>query len=130
MPVRRFEEPERWWEQVEGGGAVVTRAEPDPALPVEVCDPATGKGMMSASSASALHIVVAMLDALDVRAGMKVLEIGTGTGYNAALLAELAGAGNVTTVDIDAGLCEQARVALGRAGYAVQVVSGDGAASG
>ncbi|MFG2246240.1 methyltransferase domain-containing protein [Spirillospora sp. NPDC048823] len=48
------------------------------------------------------------------------------TGYNAALLAELAGPQNVTSVEIDPGLAEQARAALARAGCRVQVVTGDG----
>jgi protein-L-isoaspartate(D-aspartate) O-methyltransferase len=57
---------------------------------------------------------------------MRVLEVGTGTGYNAALLAELVGAGNVTTVEVDATLADQAGRALHAAGYPVTVVSGDG----
>jgi hypothetical protein len=52
------------------------------------------------SSASAPSIVALMLDQLDVRPGQRVLEIGSGTGYNAALLAELTGpTGQVVTVD-------------------------------
>jgi protein-L-isoaspartate(D-aspartate) O-methyltransferase len=43
-----------------------------------------------------------MLEQLDVQPGHRVLEIGAGTGYNAALLAHLAGPdGHVTTIDID-----------------------------
>ena len=43
-----------------------------------------------------------MLQQLGIEPGMRVLEIGAGTGYNAALLAELTGpTGQVTTVDID-----------------------------
>jgi Protein-L-isoaspartate(D-aspartate) O-methyltransferase (PCMT) len=56
-----------------------------------------------------------------------VLEIGTGTGWNAALLAWRVGAENVTTVEIDPILAEQARTALNAAGYGkVAVVVGDG----
>jgi protein-L-isoaspartate(D-aspartate) O-methyltransferase len=54
------------------------------------------------SSASAPGAVTGMLEQLEVRPGHRVLEIGAGTGYNATLLACLAGpAGEVTTVDID-----------------------------
>jgi SAM-dependent methyltransferase len=65
---------------------------------------------------------------LRLRRGMRVLEIGAGTGYNAALLAELVGAdGEVTAVEIQADVAAQARRSLRRAGYAARVVRGDGA---
>src|SRR5512132_2334821 len=54
------------------------------------------------SSASAPDVMAAMLEQLDVQPGMRVLEIGAGTGYNAALLARLVGErGTVITLDID-----------------------------
>ncbi|MGH3932646.1 MAG: hypothetical protein ACRDTF_22035 [Pseudonocardiaceae bacterium] len=57
---------------------------------------------VAVSSASAPGVVAGMLEQLDVQPGHRVLEIGAGTGYNAALLAQLVGpAGQVTTVDID-----------------------------
>jgi protein-L-isoaspartate(D-aspartate) O-methyltransferase len=61
--------------------------------------------------------------------GQRVLEIGAGTGYNAALLAHLVGPrGLVVTVDIDADLVAAAREHLADAGYdRVQVVQADGA---
>ena len=53
-------------------------------------------------SASAPGIVAAMLTQLDVRPGHRILEIGAGTGYNAALLANLAGpSGRVTTIELN-----------------------------
>jgi len=55
-----------------------------------------------------------------------VLEIGTGTGYNAALLAARLGAPNVTTVEIDPALADDARAALQATGFPVRVVTGDG----
>jgi hypothetical protein len=52
--------------------------------------------------ASAPAIVAQMLEQLDVQPGHRVLEIGAGTGYNAALLAHLAGPdGDVRTIDIE-----------------------------
>ncbi|MEU8192484.1 methyltransferase, FxLD system [Microbispora amethystogenes] len=82
------------------------------------------------SSASDPGVVAAMLEQLDARPGHRILEIGAGTGYNAALLAELAGpAGQVTTVDIGADIAAGARRALGAAGYdRVRAVHGDGEA--
>jgi protein-L-isoaspartate(D-aspartate) O-methyltransferase len=70
-----------------------------------------------------------MLDQLEVKPGQRVLEIGAGTGYNAALLAHLAGPeGRVTTVDIDEDIVEAARAHLVAAGFGeVHVICGDGA---
>lgn len=80
------------------------------------------------SSSSAPSVVAAMLDALDVQPGQQVLEIGTGTGWNAALLCELVGdADRVTTIEVDPVVAAQARKTLGAAGYEVRVVVGDGA---
>ncbi len=69
-----------------------------------------------------------MLQQLDVRPGHRVLEIGAGTGYNAALLARLAGPeGEVTTVDIDEDVAECPRRNLAAAGYGgVRMICGDG----
>lgn len=71
-------------------------------------------------------LMAIMLDALDVADGHRVLEVGTGTGYNAALIAHRLGSPLVTTVDIDAGLVRRAREALTTLGYAVTVVATDG----
>ena len=62
------------------------------------------------STLSQPSAIVVMLEQLQVGEGMRVLEIGTGTGYNAALLAELVGpSGRVTTMDIDDDLTRRAR---------------------
>ncbi|MFE2346373.1 DUF6879 family protein [Kitasatospora cineracea] len=53
-------------------------------------------------------------------------EIGTGTGWNAALLAHRLGSANVTTVEVDAATAAAARHRLARAGYAPVTVVGDG----
>lgn len=80
------------------------------------------------SCASVPTVVAMMLDQLDVRPGDRILEIGAGTGYNAALLAHLTGpSGQVTTVDIDPEVTAQARQALDATGYShVHVTTGDG----
>ncbi len=84
---------------------------------------------VSVSSASAPEVVALMLEQLDPQPGDRVLEIGAGTGYNAALLAHLVGdAGQVVTLDIDEDLVLGAREHLRNAGYGqVQVVQADGA---
>ncbi|MFF2354783.1 methyltransferase domain-containing protein [Kitasatospora sp. NPDC058115] len=90
--------------------------------------PGTGVGGVATSSSTAPGLMAEMLDALDVRPGDRVLEVGTGSGYNAALLCRLAGAANVTTVDRTGRLAHAARERLGAAGFgAAAVVRADGA---
>ena len=81
------------------------------------------------SCISAPSIVATQLEQLGVRPGDKVLEAGAATGYNAALLARLAGpAGHVWTVDVDEDLVRDAAAHLKAAGVAnATVVLGDGA---
>jgi protein-L-isoaspartate(D-aspartate) O-methyltransferase len=81
------------------------------------------------SCASQPAVVAVMLDQLDARPGERILELGAGTGYNAALLARLVGeTGHVTTVDVDDDLVEGAREHLAAAGCTnVEVHTGDGA---
>jgi protein-L-isoaspartate(D-aspartate) O-methyltransferase len=83
-------------------------------------------GTVPTSSASMPSLVASMLDDLQVEAGMKVMEQGTGTGWNAALLSHRLGDANVVTVEIDAEVAAQARTALANVGYRPEVVCGDG----
>ena len=80
------------------------------------------------SSSSQPTIMALMLDQLGLAPGQRVLEIGAGTGYNAALISHLVGpAGEVVSVDIDADLVQRARTSLVQAGFPqVTVVCGDG----
>jgi protein-L-isoaspartate(D-aspartate) O-methyltransferase len=71
------------------------------------------------------YIVAFMTEALGLRGGEKVLEIGTGSGYQAAVLGEIAG--RVYTIEIVPELAAQARERLARLGYRnVEVRAGDG----
>ncbi|MFE0699901.1 methyltransferase domain-containing protein [Streptomyces sp. NPDC058872] len=79
------------------------------------------------SSASQPSLMALMLDALDVREGNGVLEIGAGSGYHAALLCHRLGEGRVTTVDLDGEIAESARGHLAAAGYRPAVFTADGA---
>lgn len=81
------------------------------------------------SAASQPHLVAKMLGQLALAPGHKVLEIGTGTGYNAALMATITGqAGHVTTIDVDQDLVDGARAHLHVAGIGnTDAVLGDGA---
>lgn len=91
-----------------------SRAYTDSALPI-------GEGQ----TISQPWIVAAMTQALELRGGETVLEVGTGSGYSAAVLARLAE--RVVSVERHAGLAEEARRALTRLGVlGVEVVVGDG----
>ncbi|MEV0530078.1 methyltransferase, FxLD system [Streptomyces sp. NPDC050439] len=84
-------------------------------------------GPQPLSCASVPSVVAMMLAQLNAQRGDNILEIGAGTGYNAALLAELVGDGAVTTIDIDSDVALHARGTLNRAGYEhVTVIERDG----
>lgn len=87
-----------------------------------------GPERMPVSSSSQPSMMARMLRQLDVHPGHRVLEIGAGTGYNAALLAQLAGPeGEVVTVDVDPEICARAEDHLRAAGVSnVSVVAADG----
>lgn len=124
---RLVEASEEWYENVYADAALVTQmnGDDDAVLAARRGDTVEGR---PTSSSSAPSLMTVMLHALDVRDGMRVLEIGTGSGYNAALLAQRLGDDQVTTIEVDSVLAEQARTALPAAGYCPSVVTGDGAA--
>ncbi|CAM5269915.1 Protein-L-isoaspartate O-methyltransferase OS=Streptomyces alboniger OX=132473 GN=CP975_12170 PE=3 SV=1 [Streptomyces alboniger] len=86
-----------------------------------------GQLLSSSSQPSLMAKMLAWLEVPDA-AGCDVLEIGAGTGYNAALLSHRLGDAHVTTVDLDPEITESARRHLAAAGYRPAVVTGDGAA--
>ncbi|MFI6155092.1 protein-L-isoaspartate O-methyltransferase [Kitasatospora sp. NPDC051170] len=110
--VDRAELPHRWEELVTSDLALVT----------QVYD----GGDTPSSSSSMPTVVAQMLRHLDVAEGMKVLEVGTGTGWTAALLARRVGDANLTTVEVDPHLADRARHRLHTAGLHPAVVTGDG----
>ncbi|MEU1629354.1 methyltransferase domain-containing protein [Streptomyces sp. NPDC020096] len=117
-PLRAQDEPEAWAELVyDVQQPVVTQVDDGTA---------TDHGTLSTSSISAPNAVFTMLDATDIQPGMKVLEIGTGTGYNAALLCERTGSANVVSVEVDPLLVEAATKRLHAAGCHPRVVWADG----
>lgn len=77
---------------------------------------------------SAPHMVAIMLEALQLEPGQKVLEVGTGSGYHAALIGEIVGPkGRVVTLEYETELADRAGHALKQVGASnVQVVQGDG----
>ncbi|HEU0086144.1 MAG TPA: methyltransferase domain-containing protein [Pseudonocardiaceae bacterium] len=91
----------------------------------------TGQGVsrqnLPTSSSSRPRVMAVMLDRLATRPGHRVLEIGTGTGYNTALLGHRLGAGNVYSIDLDPHLVDSARAHLADVGQHPQLAPGDGA---
>lgn len=79
------------------------------------------------SSSSEPALMLEMLDALDAQEGDTVFELGTGTGYNTALLSHRLGDDNVTSLDVDPFLVEAAAHRLETAGYRPFTTTGDGA---
>lgn len=75
---------------------------------------------------SAPHMVARMTDLLSVTDGDQVLEVGTGCGYHAAVVAAVVGDGNVYTVEYVPDLAAAARERFDRLGYEVRVRTGDG----
>ena len=84
-----------------------------------------GKGQ----TISAPHMVAIIAERLDLEGGMNILEIGTGWGYNAAVVAEVVGRkGHIYTVERIPELAAKARENLEKTGYSklVTVIEGDG----
>lgn len=85
-------------------------------------------GILPTSSTSQPSLVARMLQLLEIESGMRVLEIGTGTGYNTALLAELCeNPSNVFSIECQQAVADKARRFLQEEGYAgIHVIHKDG----
>jgi protein-L-isoaspartate(D-aspartate) O-methyltransferase len=129
-PLRRAEQPELWLEMVYRDEPVITQINDGVSL---ACPAGSAKSTLMlqsvyTSSTSMPSVVAEMLSALRAEPGMSVLEIGTGTGWNTALLAHRLGGEHVTTIEIDPHISAHAQTALVEAGYgAVSMLTGDGA---
>ncbi|GAA3764624.1 methyltransferase domain-containing protein [Salinactinospora qingdaonensis] len=117
-PVSR-DDP-RWWDGIYADRVVVTQVDDGHAEGVD------GRGRYPTSSASQPRMVSQMLHALAAEDGMSVLEIGTATGYNCALLCERFGSANVTSIEIDPDLARQGAANLHALGYTPTLAVGDG----
>ncbi|MFE9329717.1 methyltransferase domain-containing protein [Streptomyces sp. NPDC006925] len=83
-------------------------------------------GHLPTSSASMPSVVTRMLSDLEVFPGSRVLEIGTGSGWNAGLLSTRLGSRRVVTVEVDSAVAAQARAALAEIGLHPEVICADG----
>ncbi|MEU1420185.1 methyltransferase domain-containing protein [Kitasatospora sp. NPDC005751] len=118
--VHRDTDPAAWWEAVHSDVPLTTQWDDGEHTGDDV-------GTMPTSSNSMPTMVFSMLATLDVEDGHRILEIGTGTGWNAALLAHRVGSGNVVSVEVDRVSAAAAERRLARAGYTPRLVVGDGA---
>ncbi|ODS36876.1 protein-L-isoaspartate O-methyltransferase [Candidatus Altiarchaeales archaeon WOR_SM1_SCG] len=83
--------------------------------------------VMKGQTISAPHIVAIMSELLDVKLNSKILEIGAGSGYQAAVLAEIAKTGEIYTIERIKNLAEFAERNLKKCRYEnVFVIAGDG----
>ncbi|MFF0446665.1 methyltransferase domain-containing protein [Streptomyces sp. NPDC004609] len=114
VPLDRTVDASRWADEV--------YADPDAAAVTQVTD---GR---ASSSLSCQGVVVDMLDSLLLEPGQRTLELGAGTGWNAALLAYRAGPGRVTSVEVDSALASAAGKRLEAVAAEVAVEVGDGTA--
>jgi protein-L-isoaspartate(D-aspartate) O-methyltransferase len=104
----------------------------DRALITRLAPASRGEAPVPISSSSQPSLMAAMLEDLKPQSGQRVLEVGAGTGYNAALLAHAVGPGQVWSIDVDRQVLSEAwdhlnafggrrvelRHADGRCGYA------------
>lgn len=110
-PIDRAREPDSWLTAVYSDDPILTQLD-STATPTSSC--------------SMPFMVFSMLEHLAVEPGHRVLEIGTGTGWNAALLTARCGADAVYTIEVDPEVAEQATANLAAAGYTPTVITADG----
>ncbi|MFE9642469.1 methyltransferase domain-containing protein [Nocardiopsis alba] len=111
----------RWDRWTAGDFALVTQVDDGEPAGEE------GRGRLPTSSISQPSLVLRMLQALDAEEGHRVLEIGTGTGYNTALLCHALGEDAVVSAEVDSDLAETAVKNLAQAGHHPRVVTADAA---
>lgn len=119
-PIHRRRAQADWWRAVYSNTSIVTQRDDGGTA-------ATDPSGTPTCSLSCPVVAIQYLQLLDLADHHRVLEIGTGTGWTAAMLAWRLGGENVTTVEVDKQLVETAEENFNRAGRWPQVVTGDGA---
>lgn len=118
--VDRDREPAAWWDAVYSNTAIITqRGDGSSDLDDETAYPT--------SSISCPHVAAEFLHLLDLASHHRVLEIGTGTGWTAGMLAWRLGDDQVTSIEVDESVAAAASASLKEAGFAPTVLVGDGA---
>ncbi|MFK0290298.1 methyltransferase domain-containing protein [Streptomyces sp. NPDC090442] len=112
-------DPEAWIQAIYRDAPIITQINDGKSTP-------EGEFRLSTSSSSMPSVMLEMLTLLKVHDGHTVLEVGTGTGYNAAWLAHRLGEHRVFSVELDPTLAATARKNLKYAGFFPTVIVGNG----
>ncbi|WP_228453020.1 methyltransferase domain-containing protein [Streptomyces alkaliterrae] len=116
--VERATAPDAWYAAADGDVPIVTQWD-------DGRHRGDDPGHVATSSSSMPSVVWSLLRELSVENGMKVLDVGTGTGETAGALTHRLGHARVTTVEVDAAVSAHARERLCRLGLYPEVVVGD-----
>lgn len=114
--------PQKWAELVYRDDSLVTQLDSHFTV-ADIDAPVAGFPTASSTMPS---LVASMIEDLEVAPGMNVLELGTGTGYSTALLTELVGEDQITSIEVDPALAERAERSLNEIGLAPWTYPGDG----
>jgi protein-L-isoaspartate(D-aspartate) O-methyltransferase len=109
--IYQFQAKHNRWREIitrEPGPAELRLIYADRALITHVSSAKQARAPTPISSSSQPTLMAQMLEDLSLAAGHKVLEIGAGTGYNAALIAHVVGPERVTSVDVDRSILSEA----------------------
>ncbi|MGM9466435.1 methyltransferase domain-containing protein [Streptomyces murinus] len=117
--VDRRDDPDGWYAAADSNVPVVIQWD-------DGAHRGTEPGRLSTSSSSMPSVVYGLLQDLTVEDGMRVLDVGTGTGETAGALTHRLGRHHVTTVDVDRAVSAAARDRLCRQGLVPEVIVGDG----
>lgn len=116
---------DEWLSAVYADDSVATQLDGDPSRWQKAHNGGPLSGVPTCTS-SQPSLMARMFAAAELAPGMRVLEIGTGTGYGAALLCDMLGPAGVVTIETDPHLASEARDRLAAMGLRPRVVTGDG----